>query len=133
MPPWQPRPIVPTAPLWNYLYILWGALVVMVPCGLLLRSALARRAQIREFLQEMQREAWREQARAARGLTPDDHGRTMVIQQGIWHQYPAPPESWSHTLWGVLILGLIVAVVSGVFLLYLEYAHFQGRWPSSRN
>src|SRR5262245_105771 len=43
IPPWQPRPIVPTAPLWNYLYIWWGAFVVMVLGWLLLRSALAKR------------------------------------------------------------------------------------------
>jgi hypothetical protein len=28
---------------------------------------------------------------------------------------------------------LIVALVSGVILLYAEYSYFQGRWPSSRN
>ena len=36
--------------------------------GLLLRSAYARRAQITEFRQEMQREAWRQEARAARSM-----------------------------------------------------------------
>jgi hypothetical protein len=45
----------------------------------------------------------------------------------------APPESWSQTLRGILILGLIVALVSGLILLYVEYAFFQARWPSSRN
>ena len=82
--------------------------------GLLLRSAYARRAQITEFRQEMQREAWRQQARAAQGLAPDNRGTTTVIRQGIWNEYAAPPESWSQTLRGVLILGLIVALVSGL-------------------
>jgi hypothetical protein len=101
--------------------------------GLLLRSAYARRAQITEFRQEMQREAWRHQARAAQGLAPDNRGTTTVIRQGIWNEYAAPPESWSQTLRGVLILGLIVALVSGLILLYVEYAYFQVRWSSSRN
>jgi hypothetical protein len=137
IPPWQPRPSVPTAPLWNYLYVLWGAMVVMVLGWLLLRSARARRAQIMEFRQAMQHEAWREQARAARGLAPDDRSTTTVIRQGIWNEYAAPPESWSQTLRGILILGLIVAVVGGLIVafiqLYAEYSYFQVRWPSSRN
>jgi hypothetical protein len=28
---------------------------------------------------------------------------------------------------------LIVALLSGLILLYVEFAYFQGRWPSSRN
>ena len=132
IPPWQPRPIVPTASLWEYLYVLWGTLVVMVLGGLLVRSARARRAQIREFRQEMQREAWRQQAREARGLAPDDRGTTPVIGQ-----YVAPPESWSQTPRGIVILGLIVALVGGLIVafiqLYAEYSYFQVRWPSSRN
>jgi hypothetical protein len=133
IPPSQPRPTLPTAPVWDYLYVFWGALVVMFLGGLLLRSAYARRAQITEFRQEMQREAWRQQTRAAQGLAPDNRGTTTVIRQGIWNEYTAPPESWSQTLRGVLILGLIVALVSGLILLYVEYAYFQVRWPSSRN
>jgi hypothetical protein len=127
IPPWQP------ASPWELVYAVWGAMVVTLVGKLLLRSASARRAQITEFRQEMQREAWRQQARAAQGLAPDDRGSTTMIAHGIWHQYMAPPESWSQTLWGVLILGLIVALVSGPILLYLEYAYFQGPWPSSRN
>jgi hypothetical protein len=133
IPPWQPRPTLPTAPLRDNLYVFWGALVVIFLGGLLLRSAYARRAQITEFRHEMQREAWRQQARAAQGLAPDDRGTTTVIRQGIWNEYAAPPESWSQTLRGVLILGLIVALVSGLILLYAEYSYFQVHWPSSRN
>jgi heme exporter protein D len=133
IPPWQPRPLVPTVPLWNYVYVVWGAGVLIVVGGLLVRSARARRAQITEFRQEMQREAWRQQAREARGLAPDDRGSTTVIAQGVWHQYMAPPESWSQRPRGIMILGLIVALVSGLALLYVEYAYFQVRWPSSRN
>ena len=133
IPPWQPMPTLPTTSRWDYVYASWGAMVVSMVGGLLLRSASARRAQITEFRQEMQREAWRQQARADRGLGPDDRGTTTVIRQGIWNEYAAPLESWSQTLWGVLILGLIVALVSGLILLYAEYWYFQDRWPSSRN
>jgi hypothetical protein len=55
----QPRPTVPTSPLWDYLYVYWGALVVMALGGLLLRSAHARWEQIRAFRWVMAREAWR--------------------------------------------------------------------------
>jgi hypothetical protein len=133
IPASQPKSTLPTAPQWEFLYILWGAFAVMFIGGLLVRSALARRAQIREFRWEMEREAWRQQARAAAGGAPNYRGPMTVIQQGIWHEYPAPPESWSHTLWGSVILGLIIALVGGLLLLWAEYAYFQPHWPSSRN
>jgi hypothetical protein len=126
IPPWQPRPTLPIAPLWDYLYVFWGALVVMFLGGFLLRSAYARRAQITEFRQEMQREAWRQQARAAQGLAPDDRGPTTVIGPAIWHQYAAPLESWSQRPLGIVILGLVVALVGGLVVLYAEYSYFQG-------
>jgi hypothetical protein len=133
IPPRQPMPILPTTPLWGHLYAYWGAFAVMVVAGLLLRSAYTRRAQITEFRRETEREAWRQQARAAAGIAPNYRGPTTVIQQGIWHEYPAPPESWSQTLSGVLILGLLIALVSRLLLLYAEYAWFQNRWFPSRN
>jgi hypothetical protein len=133
IPPWYPITGVPTTAIWEIVYAVWGALVVSGIGAWLRWSAHKRRAQIREFRQEMQREAWRQQARAAQGLGPDDRGTTTVIRQGIWNEYAAPPESWSQTLRGVLILGLIVASVSGLILLYVEYSFFQARWPSSRN
>jgi hypothetical protein len=106
---------------------------VMALGGLLLRSAYARRAQITDFRREMQREAWRQQARAAQGLAPDDRGTTTVIRQATWHQYPAPPESWSHTTLGSLTIALVGGVIVGLIVLYAEYSYFQVRWPSSRN
>ena len=137
IPPWQPRPTLPTAPLWEFVYAVVGAAAVMIVGMLLLRSAYARRAQIKEFRQEMQREAWRQQARAAQGLAPDDRGSTTVITQATWNRYAAPPEPWSQTIRGILILGLIIAVVGGLIVafiqLYAEYSYFQGRWPSSRH
>jgi hypothetical protein len=137
MPPSQRRPALPTAPQWEYLYVLWGALVVASIGGLLLRSAYIRWAQIKEFRWDMQREAWRQQVRTAQGLAPDDRGSTTVVAQGVWHQYMAPPESWSQTIWGVLILGLISAGGGGLIVafiqLFAEYEYFQARWPSSRN
>jgi hypothetical protein len=132
IPPWQSRPTLPTAPLWDHFYVVCGASAVMCVAGFLLRSAYARRAQITEFRQEMQREAWRQQARAAQGLAPGYRGPMTVIDAS-WHQYAAPPESWSHTTLGSVILGLIIALVSGIILLYAEYLYFQMRWPSSRN
>ena len=130
IPPWQPAPTLPTTPDWVWLYVTWLVMITMGAGVLLLRSASARDAQIREFDREMQREAWRQQARAAQGLPPDNHVTTTVIEQAIWHQYPAPPESWYQTPWGIVILGLIVALIGGVILLYVEYGYFQVRWPS---
>jgi len=136
IPPWQPIRALPTDPLWETVYAVVGAMVVGLVGKLLRRSAHKRRAQITEFRQEMQREAWRQQARAAQGLAPDDRGTTTVIQ-AIGHQYLAPPEPWSQTIRGILILGLIVAVVGGLIValiqLYWEYSFFQVRWPSGRN
>jgi hypothetical protein len=133
IPPRHPITGVPTTAMWEYVYAIWGAIVVGGIGGWLRSSAYKRRAQITEFRQEMEREAWRQQARAASGIAPDYPGSTTVIQQGIWYGYPAPPEPWSQTFWGIVILGLIVALMSGLVLLYAEYSYFQGRWPSSRN
>jgi hypothetical protein len=137
IPPRHPITGVPTTAMWEYGYALWGALVVGGIGAWLRWSAHKRRAQITEFRQEMQREAWREQARAARGVAPDDRGHTTVIGQALWHEYAATPEPWSQTIRGILILGLIIALVSGIIVgfivLYAEYSFFQVRWPSSRN
>jgi hypothetical protein len=132
IPPRHPITGVPTTAMWEYVYAIWGAIVVGGIGGWLRSSAYKRRAQITEFRQEMEREAWRQQARAAQGLPPDNHGTTTVIGQAILHQYPAPPESWSQTPRGIVILGLIVALIGGVILHYVEYGYFQVRWPSSR-
>ena len=105
----------------------------MVFGGFLVRSAYARRAQIRTFREEMQREAWRQQMREAQGLAPAGRVTTTVIGQVTWHQYPAPPESWSHTTLGSLIIALVVGLVVGLILLCAEYGYFQPRWPSNRN
>jgi hypothetical protein len=113
---------------------LWGTFVVIVFGGLLLRSARARWAQIRTFREEMQREAWRQQVREAQGFAPAARGSTTVIaQQGVWHHYMAPQESWSHTTLGSLIIALVVRVIVGLIVLYAEYTYFQVRWPSGRN
>ena len=129
MPPWQPRRLSPPTLSWEYMYALWGAMVVSSFGGLLLRSAHGRRAQIRVFRQEMEREAWREQARAARGVAPDARAATTAIGPATWQQYAAPPEPWSQTIRGVLILGLIITVVGGLLVgsvvLYAEYSFFQ--------
>jgi hypothetical protein len=129
MPPWRPISAGPITPIWDYVYVVWGALLVIFVGVLLRRSAHARRAQIAEFSREMQREAWRQQARAAGGVAPDDRGPTTVIGQAIWHEYAAPPESWSQTPRGIVILSLIVTVVGGLivglFVLYAEYSFFQ--------
>jgi hypothetical protein len=85
--------------------------------GLLLRSAYARRAQITEFRQGMRREAWRQQARVAQRLAPDDRGTTTVIRQATWPQYPAPPESWSPTTLGSLPIALVGVVIVGLIVL----------------
>jgi hypothetical protein len=132
---WQMIPIWTPANPWNYLYALWGALVVSLIGGRLVWSARTRRAEIMDYYREMQREAWREQARAARGGAPASRGPTAVIGQAIWqwHEYAAPPEPWSQTIRGILSLGLIVAFVSGLILLCAEYWFFQAYWPSSRN
>jgi len=131
IPPWQPASSL------EVLYGIYGGLVLIGFGGFLFRSAYARYVQIRAYRWEMAREVWRQQDREARGLAPDDRGRTMVIGQAVWYEYPAPPEPWSQTLWGVLVLGLIIALIGGlvvgVILLYAEYAYFQVRWPSGRN
>jgi hypothetical protein len=111
---------------------MWLLMVVVGVAKFLLRSASTRHAQIAEFHREMQREAWRQQVRAAEGLPPANHATTTIIGQAILHQYPAPPESWTQTFWGIVILGLIVALIGGVILLYVEYGYFQVRWPSGR-
>jgi hypothetical protein len=137
MPPWQPRPLSPTTLSWEYMYALWGASAVGSLGGLLVRSAHKRRAQIAAFQDEMQREAWREQARAARGVAPHARGAAPVIEPATWQQYAAPSEPWSQTVGGVLILGLIITVVSGLLVggvvLYAEYSFFQVHLPPSRN
>jgi hypothetical protein len=138
IPPWHPITGVPSTAMWEYVYPLWGA-IVEIGIGLRLRlSAHRRRVQITTFQDEMQREAWRQQARrAAGGVAPDDRGTTTVIGQATLYQYPAPPESWSQTTLGSVILGLIIALVGGIIVglivLYAEYSFFQVRWPSSRN
>jgi hypothetical protein len=133
IPIWQLPSATASTSAWNFMYILWGVLVVIGVCGLFVRSSRARWRQVRIAREEAEREAWREQIRAAQGRAPDARGARTVITQGVWHQYMAPPESWSQTIWGILILGLVVAGVSGLLLLYVEYAYFQSRWPSSRN
>jgi hypothetical protein len=137
IPASQSKTALPTDPQWEFLYVLWGALVVIVVGGLLLRSARRRHAQIADFRLEMEREAWRQQARETAGGIHDYRGPRTVIQQGIWYEFPAPRESWSQTTWGVIVLGLIVALVGGLVVgfiqLYWEYAYFQGRWFPSRN
>jgi hypothetical protein len=132
IPPWQPAPTLPTTPDWDWVYVMWLVMITIGASGFLLRSASARHAQIMEFHREMQREAWRQQARAAQGLPPDNHVTTTVIGQAILHQYPAPLETWYQTPRGIVILGLIVALIGGVILLYVEYGYFQVRWPSGR-
>ena len=129
MPPWRPMRISPTNGYWAFLYAIWGAMAVGFIGGRLLWSARRRRAQITEFQQEMQREAWREQARAARRLAPEDRSMTMVVGQATWHQYAAPSESWWRTLWGNLTLGLIIMAIG----LCVEYWFFQTYWPSGLN
>jgi hypothetical protein len=132
IPPWQPAPTLLTTPDWDWVYVMWLVMITMGASGFLLRSASARHAQIMEFHREMQREAWRQQARAAQGLPPHDHVTTTVIGQAILHQYTAPPESWYQAPRGIVILGLVVALIGGVILLYVEYGYFQVRWPSGR-
>jgi hypothetical protein len=129
IPTWQLPSAAASTPAWNFVYILWGAMGIGLIGGLLCQSARKRRAQITEFRQEMQREAWREQARAARGHAPDDRSMTMVVGQATWHQYPAPPESWSSTTLGSLITGLLIVLIG----LIAEYAFFQAYWSSGRN
>jgi hypothetical protein len=133
LPSWQPIHALPTAPLWEYVYAIWGAAAVALVGGFLRWSAHKRRVQISKFFETMQQEDWREQVRAARGLAPDDRGATTVIGQAIWYQYAAPSEPWSQTTRGILILGLIVGLVVGLILLCAEYGYFQPRWPSNRN
>jgi hypothetical protein len=129
IPPWQPMPLSPATPYWDVMYAVWGVTVVSLVGGFLHWSARKRRAQINRFREEMEHEEWREQYRAARGLAPDDRSVTMVIGQATLNQSPAPAEPWSQRpLWSVMI-GLII----GVILLYLEYALFQAYWSSGRN
>jgi hypothetical protein len=133
IPPWQPMRSSPTTPHWDYVYPIVLIWVIGSFGGRLLWKARTRRAELMEYYREMQREAWREQARAARGMAPDDRGATTVIGQAIWHQYAAPPEPWSQKpLWSV-ILTLIVGVVVGLLLLSAEYSFFQVHWPFGRN
>jgi hypothetical protein len=127
IPPWQPVTTVSETELWSLIYATWIVMVVILVGKLLLRSASTRHAQIAEFHREMQREAWRQQARTAQGLPPDDRASTTIIGQATLHQYPAPPESWSQTPRGIMILGLIVTLIGGVVLLCLEYGYFQAR------
>jgi hypothetical protein len=70
IPPRHPITGVPTTAMWEYVYAIWGAIVVGGIGGWLRSSAYKRRAQITEFRQEMEREAWRQQARAASGIAP---------------------------------------------------------------
>jgi hypothetical protein len=133
IPPWKPMPTVPTTAMWEYVNAVWGVLVVAGLGKWLRWTAYERRMEIRDYLRDRQHEAWREQDRAARGLPPDDRGPITVIQQGSWYEAPAPPESFSHTTLGSVVIGLIIALAGGVLLLWAEYAFFQPHWPSSRN
>src|SRR5688572_28379891 len=52
---WQVLPTwTPTSP-WNYVYVVWGAIVVIGIGGSLLKSARDRQAQIRQMRQELER------------------------------------------------------------------------------
>jgi hypothetical protein len=137
IPPWQPIGTLVITPQWDFVYAVWGVMVVFLVARLLRRSAYRRRAQITTFQDEMQREAWGQQAREARGVAPDVGGTTTVIGPAIWHQYAAPPESFGQSTKGIVILGLIIALVGGIIVgiivLYAEYAFFQLHWPSGRN
>ena len=81
-----------------------------------------------EFYRERQHDAWRREERKPGETAPDHRGPTTVIGQAIWQQYAAPPELWSQTTWGIVILGLIVTVVGGLFVrllvLMAEYSFF---------
>jgi hypothetical protein len=110
IPPWQPIHPLPTTPLWDYVSVVWGTIVVGFIGGLLRWNARTRRTEIMEYYRESQHEA-----------------------QAISHEYAVPPESWSQMLWGILIPSLIVALGSGLILFYAEYAFFQAFQPSGRN
>ena len=139
IPPWQPWPPFSTTIPWEDFYVLLGTFGVAVVGGLLLRSARARWALIMKFRAEKTAEAWRN--RVAREVTPGDRGVTTVIAPGVWHQYMARLELWSHTLWGHLVIGLIIALISslistvvgGLIVLYAKYSYFQVHWSPSHN
>jgi hypothetical protein len=107
IPTWQLPSAAAATPAWDYLSIVWGAMVVIVVGAALLNSARARHTQIRQMYEELAREAWK---RDVLGHVE----RPQELEMRVIHQLLAPPEPWHKTLWGIVILGLVVAVVGRV-------------------
>ena len=57
--------------------------------------------------EELNREGWK---REVLGYGE----RPRAPQTRVIDQYPAPPEPWHKTPWGIVILGLVVAVAGGL-------------------
>jgi hypothetical protein len=106
---WQVLPTwTPTSP-WNYVYVVWGAIVVIGIGGSLLKSARDRQALIRQMRQELERDTW---TREALGQVASSRAR----QARDIDQYPAPSEPWSKKPLGIVILGMVVTVIGGLLL-----------------
>ena len=73
----------------------------------------------------------------AQAVLPPKISPLLAGSQGAWHQYMAPPEPWSQTIPGIMILSLIATVTNGLIIAFIQpyagYTYFQARWPSSRN
>jgi heme exporter protein D len=96
-----------------YTYIVWGAVVVAVIGWLLLQSARARRAQIRQMYEEVERERWRRELFG--GVE-----RPQELEMRVIHQLPAPKEPWQRKPYGIVILGVGVLLLGNLILLFIK-------------
>jgi hypothetical protein len=125
IPPWQRITGLQTTPLWDYVYGFWVVAVVLGISIWLLNSARDRQAQISRLYDEIEHDAWRREMGRPGEAAPAYQGPTTVIQQGIWQQYAAPPESFQHTTLGIVLLGVLIGVIG----LVVEYYVFQRNQP----
>jgi hypothetical protein len=122
VPPWQPELAVPTSRTWEAVFM-GGVMAVCFIGVFLFTSAERRQAEVMEFYRKREREAWRQEVPGQ--ATPDPWGLTAVIQQGVWHQYAAPPEPRSQRPLWIVGLGLIVTILGGIAVLIVQYWFFQ--------
>jgi hypothetical protein len=113
IPTWSLPSATAATPAWDYLYIAWGAMVVIGIGGFLLRSARDRHAQIRQMYQEVEREQWSREL-----FGPIE--QPQELQREVIQQLPAPAEPWQRKPYGIVILGLVVLLVGNLLLLVIK-------------